>query len=109
MKTKLFVPAALALALGFASLSASASVLYGDVVPAADATRTVVIDSNTKWVNATDMETVKFASNGQQFAVEFDGLRNAFPLESIAPQGSLDHHVEVYVAPAPGEHAGGWL
>lgn len=107
MKTKLLVPAALALALGFASLSASATLLYGDTVPAADATRTVVINGNTRWVNATDMETVKFDSNGQQFAVDLDGLRSAFPLERIAPQGALNHHVEVYVHPTPGENAGG--
>src|SRR5438132_7498141 len=108
MKAKLFVPAALALSIGLASLSASASsLLYGEAVPAADATRTVVIDGNTKWVNATDMETVKFISNGQEFAVDFDGLRSAFPLEAVAPAGAVDHHVEVYVSPAPGENAGG--
>jgi type II secretory pathway component PulK len=107
MKLKLFAPAALALALGLANWSASAANIYAEVVPAADATRTIVITPDTKWVNATDAETVKFVSNGQTFAVDFEGQTNAFPLNAIAPAGALDHHVEAYVRPAPGENAGG--
>jgi len=111
MKTKLFVPSALALTLGFAlssaSLSVAASGMNADIVPLENATRTVVIDSSTKWVNAADLETVKFVSNGHEFAVEFDGLRDEFPLNSIAPAGALDHKVEVYVAPSRDDEAGG--
>jgi Heavy-metal resistance protein CzcE len=108
MKLKLIAPAALALTLGLANWSASAaSLLYGDVVPTADAARTIVITPDTKWVDATDMETVKFISNGQEFAVDFDGVRSEFPLNAIAPAGALDHIVKAYVHPAPGENAGG--
>jgi Heavy-metal resistance protein CzcE len=107
MKNKLLVPAALSLALGFASWSASAATLYAEVVPVANASRTVVIDARTKWVNATELETVKFVANGQEFAVDFNGVRNEFPLNAVAPTGVLDHIVKVYVMPAQGDNAGG--
>jgi len=108
MKTRLLLPATLALALGLAGLSArAASIYYGELAPSANATRTVVIDAGTRTVTATDMETVKFVSSGHEFAVDFDGLRTAFPLEAVAPPGAVDHHVEVYVTPAPGDNAGG--
>lgn len=107
MNTKLVVPAAIALTLGLASLSAGAAGLYPEIVPAENATRTVVIDSHTKWVNATDLETVKFVANGHEFSVDFDGLRTEFPLNTIAPAGALDHNVEVVVAPSRDDEEGG--
>jgi Heavy-metal resistance protein CzcE len=107
MKQKLLVPAALAAALGITSWSASAAVLYAEAAPATSATRTVVINPNTRWVNATEMETVKFVANGHEFAVQFDGVRSEFPLNAVAPAGALDHQVKVFVQPSPDYSAGG--
>ena len=106
-KAKLFLPAALAVAFGLANWSANAAALLPDVVPTASATRTVVITPSTKWINATDMETVEFDSNGHQFAVDFDGLSSNFSLNAVAPAGALDHPVRAYVHAAPGDNAGG--
>ncbi len=107
MKLKFFAPAALAMALGLANWSASAANIHTEVVPGSNATRTVVITPDTKWVNATDQETIDFVSNGHTFAVDFQGQASEFSLNSIAPAGVLDHHVEAFVRPAPGENSGG--
>lgn len=104
MKTsQLILGAALAATLGAASLSASAaaSILIGESAPVSSAQRTVVIDSNTKWVNVTQDEVVKFVVNGREFAWDFDGLPQRIDLATIAPAGTLDHPVLAYVAPSP--------
>lgn len=74
--------------------------LLGDVVSPDEATRTVVVTADTQYVNVTKGETVKFVENGQTFAVHFDGVRQAFDLNALAPSGTLDHRVMAYVAPS---------
>jgi hypothetical protein len=74
--------------------------LLGDVVSADQAQRTVVITPSTKWVNVAQDETVKFEANGKTFAVDFNGpSTNSFNLQSLAPAGTLDHQVAVYLEP----------
>ena len=95
----------LVLALGMAGTLAYAQVplaLLGDNVPAVAASRTVVIDQNTSYVNVRQGETVKFVSNGQVFAFHFDGSgATRLDLQRIAPPGALDHPVMVYADHTP--------
>ena len=51
----------------------------------------------TKYVNVGANETVKFESNGREFALNFAGIRSGYDLSALAPQGALDHEVRVYV------------
>jgi hypothetical protein len=37
-------------------------------------------------------------ANGQEFTWEFDGVPQTFDLKQVAPQGALDHDVNVYMA-----------
>jgi hypothetical protein len=74
--------------------------LAGDAVPAEGAQRTITITPDTKWVNVEHDETVKFESQGQEFAFDFDGQFNrSYDLAALAPQGMVDHPVTVYVQP----------
>ena len=89
------------LALSAASLSAFALTnadRYGEAAGPADADRTIVIDANTRSVNVNHGEVVKFVANGQEFTWDFDGLPQSFDLKQVAPQGTIDHNVRVYIA-----------
>jgi membrane protease subunit (stomatin/prohibitin family) len=89
------------LALSAASLSAFALTSadrYGEAASPAAADRTIVIDANTRSVNVNHGEIVKFVANGQEFTWEFDGVPQTFDLKQVAPQGALDHDVNVYMA-----------
>ena len=90
-----------ALALSTASLSAFALTnadRYGEAASPADAERTIVIRPNTRFVNVSHGETVKFVANGREFAWDFDGVPQSFDLKEVAPQGAIDHNVRVYIA-----------
>jgi hypothetical protein len=102
MKTTTYVNAIAAALLGLASISAHAfttpSNLLGAAATTESAQRTINVDSSTRAVNVRYGETVNFNVNGKVFAVKFNGTRNAFPLNQLAPAGALDHNVTVYVA-----------
>src|SRR5258708_33737352 len=98
---KLFVPTLAALALSAASLSAVALTygdLYGEPAEASLADRTIVVTSNTKFVNVKHGEVVKIVAGGKEFAWDFDGLPQSFELARITAQGAIDHNVRVYIA-----------
>jgi DNA-binding beta-propeller fold protein YncE len=87
-----------------ASVSAHAAVgdrvdLLGAAVSPAQASRTIAVSSKTPYVNVSYGEVVRFDANGKVFAVKFDGVRDTFKLNALAPAGALDHDVRVYVAP----------
>ncbi|MDM0020831.1 CzcE family metal-binding protein [Variovorax saccharolyticus] len=67
------------------------------------ASRTIVITPATKYVNVADGEVVTFRSNDTAFTWYIDGPQGlySFQLNTIAPSGTLDHAVTVYVAPNP--------
>ncbi|MGZ3236038.1 MAG: CzcE family metal-binding protein [Burkholderiaceae bacterium] len=68
--------------------------LWGDSAPLSAATRTIVIDSNTKYVNVEGGEIVKFIAGDKTFAWAFAPQGGAyFELNKIAPPGALDHRV----------------
>lgn len=75
----------------------------------AAANRTFVITGDTKQVNVTHYEAVRFVSNGREFTWRFDGVAQpgAFDLMRIAPAGFLDHSVTVYLSPTAIDFPGG--
>ncbi len=77
--------------------------LFGDPAPVEAATQTIVIRPETRWVNVTGGDTVKFVVGEKSFAWIFNVARtvNSFDLSRVAPPGVLDRHVEAYVAPDP--------
>jgi hypothetical protein len=97
---KLFAPAFAALTLSAASLSAhalTAGDMYGEPANPSLAERTIVVTPSTKAINVTHGEVVKIRVGSQEFAWNFDGVARPFELNKIAPEGSLDHAVRVYV------------
>ncbi|RXZ36862.1 hypothetical protein D9O50_10440 [Oxalobacteraceae bacterium CAVE-383] len=76
---------------------------YGNSVAADTYGRQITISPQTKWVNVTDGETVKFDVNGKTFAWNVDTFSNdtVFDLAKIAPAGIEVNNVRVYVAPNP--------
>ncbi len=91
--------------------------LLGTAAPPGAATRTIVITPQTKWVNVTGGETIKFVAGNQVFGWHFDtaSVVDNFDLRQIAPPGVFDHQIQAYVAPDPsylggdggGLHGGG--
>ncbi len=77
--------------------------LLGDPAPPEAATQTIVITPDTKWVNVTGGDIVKFVVGDKSFAWTFNVARGVgmFELNRVAPPGMLDHRVEAYVAPDP--------
>lgn len=77
--------------------------LLGDPSPLAAATQTIVITPETKWVNVTGGETVKFIVGDQAFAWNFGVAQSvsSFPLNQVAPAGLMNRKVMAYVAPDP--------
>ena len=76
---------------------------YGTSVPVSTDARQITISPQTKWVNVTDGETVKFDVNGKTFAWNVDtfGTDTVFDLAKIAPADIQVNGVRVYVAPNP--------
>jgi hypothetical protein len=67
------------------------------------ATRTIVVEPGTRWVNVTGGDIVKFKAGGKTFVWNFDVADGvaSFELNRIAPPGALNHPVVAYVAPNP--------
>jgi hypothetical protein len=102
MKTTSIAVAAAALATSLIASAAVPSYLLGEQAVPEQAAHTIVITPDTKYVNVTEGEIVKFVINGKSFGWNFDAPVTApFDLERIAPQGMLDHAVMTYVAHNP--------
>jgi len=100
---RLFVPAVAALTLSAASFAAIATVteadMFGRPAQASAAQRTISIDPKTRWVTVERGDVVKFVANGQEFAWAFNGLASSFDLNRVAPTGTLNRDLKVYVWP----------
>jgi len=95
------VLAALALCLP-ASAQTVPSLYLGTAAATNDATRTVTIEADTRWVNVAQGETVRFVAAGIEFAWRFDGQPSRpLDLQLIAPAGSLKRPILVYIARPP--------
>lgn len=81
----------------------------GDPAPLSAATKSIAIGPDTKWVNVTGGETIRFDAGGRSFAWVFNVARgvHSFDLNQVAPPGMLDHRVTAYVAPDPRYIGGG--
>ena len=75
--------------------------LLGEPAPLYAASRTILIEPGTRWVNVTGGEIVKFVVGDKAFAWHFNGIAGTFDLTQIAPQGVLTHSVRTYQAPDP--------
>ena len=64
-------------------------------------TRTIVIKPDTRYVNVTGGEVIRFEVGNKSFLWNFNGQRSNFDLARVAPPSVLDHKVTAYVAPNP--------
>src|SRR5258708_3430697 len=100
---RLLVSAVAALTLSASRLAATASVtqadMFGNPAQTSAAQRTVVIDAKTRWVTVERGDVMKFVANGQEFAWAFNGLASSFDLNRVAPTGTLNRDLKVYVWP----------
>ena len=72
--------------------------LLGDAVAVSAASRLIQLDANTRYVNVKAGEVVRFQYRDKQFAISFNGVRDSFELNLLAPDGVLDHPITAYVA-----------
>jgi len=65
--------------------------------------RTITITPDTRWVNVTSGDTVRFIVGEQTFAWNFQvsSTITSFYLNQVAPPGMLARQISVYVAPNP--------
>jgi hypothetical protein len=87
-----------------AAISAHAASMpnfIGQLVQTESADRTIVVDANTRHVNVTQGEKVKFVVSGREFVVAFDGIAQDIDLGELAPRGVLDHPVLTHVDAGP--------
>jgi hypothetical protein len=111
MNTTRTLIAAFALAAGTAVSMAPAQAMnhppkladIGTAVATGSANRTIVVDAQTRWINVTNGETVRFDVNGRQFTFAFDAWNNinSVDLSAIAPGDVMAPMVRVYIAPNP--------
>lgn len=106
MNTKSLIPTVLAGTLSlatFSSIAATPRGLLGDAAPDTAAERTIKITPDTRYVNVTGGQVVKFDVGGKTFTWHFDGPETlwAFDLNKVAPPGLLDHKVMAYISPNP--------
>ncbi|HZW12657.1 MAG TPA: CzcE family metal-binding protein [Noviherbaspirillum sp.] len=75
----------------------------GDPAPDAAATKVIEIGPETRWVNATGGDIVKFVVDGKSFAWAFNVATHVsrFDLSRVAPPGMLNRPVFVYLEPDP--------
>jgi hypothetical protein len=96
------IVSALALAAAFtASASAFAltpSDLYGSPATGAAASRQVVVDSHTRYVNVKHGDVVTFSNGAETVTWYFDGIDSTIPLARIFPAAAAQN-VEIYVEP----------
>ena len=83
------------------SRSSASVTMLGDLAAPSSATRTIAIRVDTRYVNVTGGEVVRFTIGDKAFAWNFNGRSSSFDLAAVAPPGMLDRKVTAYVAPNP--------
>jgi hypothetical protein len=104
MRLQLFAaPVAILATLAACSSAGPRADLLGMAVPASSATQTVTITPDTRWVNVTGGDVVRFVTSEGEFGWAFDvGPTVAvFDLNRVAPPGLLGRELPVYVDPNP--------
>jgi hypothetical protein len=93
------VVAALLSGSALADTEGRAALLGGPASPEDTVNKVVTIDANTRWANVNQGDTVKFVAGGKTFAWHFETPKFAVNLAEIAPAGTIDRTIYVYVAP----------
>lgn len=95
--------AALAVLVGACAPITPRQDLLGAAVPVNAASRNVSIGPDTRYVDVTGGDVVRFESAGRAFAWDFNAspMVSVFALNQVAPSGMLDHQVLVYLMPDP--------
>ncbi len=77
--------------------------LLGNPAPSVAATRTIVITSQTKWVNVEGGEVINFIVGDKAFAWDFyvGSTVTSFDLQLVAPPGILNRRIVAYVSTDP--------
>ena len=91
-----------------AALALAAPLLIANTTASgASVDRTIVIDSNTRWVNVNGGDVIRFVANGQTFDYRFNSYTHSkvYDLGKIAPAGALNRSLKVYVT-ADGRYTG---
>ena len=103
MNTKQLIAVAALLAVSASAFAGGLTklALLGDPVADSAATRTIVIKPDTKYVNVTGGETVKFVVGDKSFAWNFDGSSSVSSFDLNRTTAMLDHKVVAYVALNP--------
>jgi hypothetical protein len=99
-------PASIALAAMLAAGTAAAAVgrdtLAGEPLPqGTPVDRIVRIDQNTPWVNAAGGESLKFMLGDRELSWRLPDNRWAINLKEIAPAGSIDRDLYIYLQANP--------
>lgn len=79
------------------------------VIDESAALSTVTITPDTRWINITSGDTVRFIAGDQAFTWNFQVSPNVatFDLNQVAPPGVLARRIPVYVTPNPLYGSGG--
>ena len=89
----------------FAAAQGRGNIFLGSPVPVAQAGRTIVINPETRWVNVSQGETIRFVAGSTEFNWRFDGPdARSFDLAQVAPAGAVPGSITVYVAGIPRHH-----
>ena len=75
------------------------ALLGGPASPEDPVNKVVAINAGTRWANVNQGETVKFIVGDKSFAWHFETPKLAVNLAEIAPAGTIDRTIYVYVAP----------
>lgn len=83
--------------------AATAPAIYGQPAAGTAADRQIALRPDTRWVNVSNGDTVRFTAGGKSFVWHFDTLQDAptFALGAIAPRDIDVGAVRVYVAANP--------
>lgn len=74
--------------------------LYGTPAQPVSTDRTIVIRPDTRYVNVTEGDVIRFVVGDKTFGWKFDTALTVrdFELNEVAPPGMLDHPVRAYIA-----------
>lgn len=77
--------------------------LLGDPAPASAAGQTIVVGPDTRHVNVTEGDIVRFVVGEKSFTWNFNVAKGtaSFDLNAVAPAGLLQKQVRAYIAPKP--------
>jgi hypothetical protein len=105
MKPKFILTNVLILILGSTAFCAIAgdNDLIGEIAPPTAATRTIVIDHDTQYVNVRGGDIVKFVVHNKDYVWNFDAADNinVVDLNKLLPSDILHHAVKVYIGRNP--------